>query len=140
MCLYFYQFAAVLARTGGVRTSVRARTGGVRTFPYNLRPYLPVQVASVLARGSVFERASIDEAYLDLTGEAQKLLAGLDVEETGSGLGAEGPDGPVMTADGWAMRGPLAASRHRSGPAALPPPPPFLEQWHVKGLEVRGAA
>ncbi|KXZ52743.1 hypothetical protein GPECTOR_8g135 [Gonium pectorale] len=86
------------------------------------------QVAAILARGSVFERASIDEAYLDLTEAAQRLLAGLEAEQRRDEAELQEQQ-ERLAREG---RGAVSAAVAR---AALPPPPGSLDEWHIKGLE-----
>ncbi|KAG2498947.1 hypothetical protein HYH03_003137 [Edaphochlamys debaryana] len=84
------------------------------------------QVAAVLARGALFERASIDEAYLDLTGAATRMVAQLDAAAAAGGV--------VGSPGGSAGFGPAASAQPAEVPG-LPEPPRSLEEWHVKGLE-----
>ncbi len=98
-----------------------------------------LQVAAILARGSMCERASIDEAYLDLTDAANRLLQQQQQQQQ------HGPTSSSCSSlDGGAVGAAAAAAAVGPGAGLVAPGPPpsvprCLEGWHVLGLEVRGS-
>jgi DNA polymerase eta len=87
-------------------------------------------VISVLSSGAICERASVDEAYLDVTAGAQQLLAAAAAAAGGSGAAGEAVQaqlGGGGTEEEQQELGIAAAA----AVGALLPLPESIERWHV---------